>query len=349
MNDLCSGSLLRVLVSTFTLKIDSESLFEALNTLSTLTYKQPNLKMAACGICAKPISSKQLKLSCSECKKQFHGTCVNMSKADVEYLASIESLWRCQPCTTTRRQSMRLDAQASGSNFTLDDVMKAIKSIEDGQKQVIRDFNEANELLSNRIEDMNSVMKEQAKKISEFLDQVVAFKTENEILKKKVFQLEDELDEAQQYSRRNCVEVHGLAVEDDNVMGAVKDVGIALGMNIEESMIDTCHTIGKKPGVAGPPAIIIKFVRRMDAEKMLAKRREKRQLSTRHLNIPTDTPIYINESLTQKRRLLLSRARAAKREKNYKWAWVRSGKVYMRKDDHAPVKNVKCLADLESL
>lgn len=345
MNILCCGSLLYLLLSGIILKLCVLRLSEVLKTVST----KPNLKMSICNVCVKVINNKQLKVTCGECKTLFHGSCANMSKADIEYLTSIDSIWRCQPCSSTRRQSMRLEAQSSDGNLTLEDVMIAIKGIEAGQKQVTKDFNAANELLNTRVQDISRAMDEQTNKISQFLEKVVALTAENEALKKKVVQLEDELDEAQQYSRRNCVEVHGLEVKDNNVLEAVKDVGVALGMHIEDSMIDACHTIGKRSENAGPPTIIIKFLRRMDAEMMLKKRREKRQLSTRHLNKPTDTPIYINESLTQKRRILLSRARIAKRDKNYKWVWVRSGKVYMRKEDQGPVKHVKCLADLDSL
>lgn len=345
MNVFCSGSLFNKQGSIIKLKLSSETRPEALKSVSTI----PNLKMATCGICVKAISGKQIKVTCNECKKHFHGTCANMSKADIEYLVSIDSIWRCQPCTTARRQSMRLETQSTDGNLTLEDVMKAIKRIEDGQKQVITDFNAANELLSARIEDNTTIIREQTVKINQFLEQIVALKTENDTLKKKVLQLEDELDEAQQYSRRNCVEIHGLDVEGGDVLKAVKDVGQALGMCIEDSMVDACHTLGKRSDAAGPPAIIVKFVRRLDAEDMLAKRRVKRQLSTRHLNKNTDTPIYINESLTQKRRILLSRARAAKKEKNFKWVWVRGGKVFMRKEDDGPVKYVKCLADLDNL
>ncbi|KAG8334258.1 hypothetical protein J6590_094621 [Homalodisca vitripennis] len=53
----------------------------------------------------------------------------------------------------------------------------------------------------------------------------------------------------------------------------VRDVGNALGMKIEESMIEACHLLDKIPDFSGPTNIIVKFIRRLDAEAMLAKRR----------------------------------------------------------------------------
>ncbi|KAG8273356.1 hypothetical protein J6590_023868 [Homalodisca vitripennis] len=90
-----------------------------------------------------------------------------------------------------------------------------------------------------------------------------------------------------------------------------------------EPMIDACHTLGKKVNTKDTPGIIVKFVRRVDAEALLKKRREKRDFSTRHLNLASDNPIYINESLSPTRRRLLGMARQVRRERGYKWLWVR--------------------------
>ncbi|KAG8306560.1 hypothetical protein J6590_044540 [Homalodisca vitripennis] len=118
------------------------------------------------------------------------------------------------------------------------------------------------------------------------------------ILKDRNQVLEDKLDE--------------MTIKDDVVMQAVKDVGSALGFRIQDTMIDACHTLGKKPNSKDPPGIIAKFVKRMDADTLLAKRRVKKDLSTRHLNLPTDSPVYLNESLTPMRRKLLAMARDEK-------------------------------------
>jgi hypothetical protein len=91
--------------------------------------------------------------------------------------------------------------------------------------------------------------------------------TIEDLTKERVEQLEQRLDDAEQYSRRNCVEIHGVPVSGGDVLTTVKNVGM--------SMIDACHTLGTKPSTSGPPGIIVKFVRRMDAEKLLSKRRDK--------------------------------------------------------------------------
>ncbi|KAG8266281.1 hypothetical protein J6590_075753 [Homalodisca vitripennis] len=57
--------------------------------------------------------------------------------------------------------------------------------------------------------------------------------------------------------------------------------------------------------------------------KLLARRKVKRDFSTRHLQgYNTDQQIYINPSLTPVRRVLLAKARRLRFDFNYKFVWV---------------------------
>lgn len=132
------------------------------------------------------------------------------------------------------------------------------------------------------------------------------------------------------------------------MLSVVKEVGKALDMDISDSMVDACHRLGKRED-GSAPGIIVKFVRRMDKEEMMRKRRVKRTLSTRHLGRADDRPIYINESLTPARRRLLSLARTAQKEKHYKFLWIRNGKIFLRKDENSGVCVVSSDEDISKL
>lgn len=303
-------------------------------------------KMAMCGVCNKSLTVKQIKVSCCDCNKDFHGTCVKCSKADIEQLTSAGLAWRCEQCSEERRSSIKFDLQATEGNVTLQDIMNAITKLSGEQKQSIVDFNYSYEQLNQQLVDNTKALQEQTEKVIKYLEIVENLTTENKKLKEKIQQLEERIDDDEQYARRNCVEIQGVPVKDNNVVGTVIHVGKALGMDIEETMIDACHTLGKRPNSQGPPGIIVKFVRRMDADLLLAKKRGKRDFSTRHLNLASDNPIYVNESLTAERRRLFALAREAKRKNNYKWIWVRGGKIFLRKEDNGPVIVITRQSDL---
>lgn len=307
--------------------------------------------MASCGICVKVINAKQLKLACSDCARDFHGTCLKMSKADVECITADGMIWRCQTCAETRRKSLRFESDAEEGKLTLDDLMKKINEIVDNQKKQEKNFNASYEAIHEKLEENINCVKEQSKSLDKCLKIIDQLVEENTRLNKRVLDLEKRVDDMEQYSRSNAVEIHGIPMErNEDVLSVVKEVGRALDMNIAGEMIDACHRLGKKLGSNDtPPGIIVKFVRRFDKEELLRKRRVKSSLSTRHMNMSVDRPVYINEALSPARRRLFAAARQIKREKHYKFLWVRGGKIFLRKEESAEVFLIMCQADLEKL
>lgn len=307
--------------------------------------------MSSCGVCVKAISSKHVKLECSDCEREFHGSCLKMSKADVECITADGMVWRCKPCSETRRKSLRFESDAEQGKLTLDDLMNKISEVVENQKKQEIGFNKSYEAINEKLEENMKIVKEQNTTMEKSLTIINQLMEENKKLHKKVAELEKRCDEMEQYSRANAVEIHGIPVKlTEDVVSIVEEVGKALDVPITPSMIDACHRLGKGNGPNNsPPGIIVKFVRRFDKEELMRKRRVKRDLSTRHLNLPMDQPIYINEALTMTRRRLFAAARQAKREKHYKYLWVRGGKIFLRKEESAPVIVVTCQADLDNL
>lgn len=308
--------------------------------------------MSKCGVCTTKISASKLRLDCADCKNEFHASCFKMSKADIECITADGLVWRCPTCSSMRRKSMRFESDAAAGNLTLDDLMKAVNEITNLQKKSEKDTNTAYETLNEKIDGNTKVLYEQNVKMDAYLKTIETLVAENTELKKKIVSLENRVEDMEQYSRNNCVEIHGIPQEPtENVVHVVKEVGKALDMNINDEMIDACHRLKKRPGAGNhqPPGIVVKFVRRIDKEEMLKKRRIKHNFSTRHMNLTMDLPVYINESLSPARRRLFVLAREVKRSKNFKYLWVRGGKVFLRREDGAPVIHVTCQADLSKL
>lgn len=305
--------------------------------------------MVNCGVCIKVITSKVLKLVCNDCSGEFHAACLKMSKADVECITADEMVWRCASCATKRRKSMRLDSSVDEGNVTLDDLMTAIKEIRNSQDSFERNYNTSSETINTKLDENTKAIKLQSEQYEKCMKVMEELLSENKQLKEKVKKLEERLEDVEQYSRSNSLEIHGIPVDNnENVLQVVKEVGRALDMDISDTMVDACHRLGNKQN-NNPPGIIVKFVRRIDKEEFIRRRRVKRTLSTRHINRPDDRPIYVNESLTPARRRLLAMARTARNEKNYKFLWVRNGKIYLRKEENAPVKHVTNQEDISKL
>lgn len=242
---------------------------------------------------------------------------------------------------------MRFEREVTEGKLSLEDVMKVVTEIRDTQKSYEKGVNDAFVSLESQLVENTKALNTQNEHNEKLNKLIESLTSENNQLKKKVKELEQRLEDMEQYSRSNCVEVQGIPYTPaEDVLSIVKEVGLALDLPISDTMVDACHRLGKQTG-DNPPGIIVKFVRRIDKEEFLKKRRVKRTLSTRHIGRTEDRPIYVNESLSPARRRLHAIARRFQKEKNYKFLWMINGKIFLRKEQNAPVKVVTSPEDLQ--
>jgi pimeloyl-CoA synthetase len=229
-------------------------------------------------------------------------------------------------------------------------IINLLEEAKEERKRLEVDLNNSLEFVHNRLDDNAKILQDNSDKLSEYLTMIDVLRQENINLKARVSELEKRLDDHEQSTRVNDLEIHGIPQEsNETVLEVVKRVGDALGVVITDDMVDSCHRIGKKQEGGRPRGIVVKFVRRQMKEEILQKRRVKRTLSTRHLGLATDTPIYVNESLCPGRRRLFAAARVAKKEKGYKYLWIRNGSILMRRKENDPIISLKSVNDLEKL
>ncbi|XP_046662777.1 uncharacterized protein LOC124355659 [Homalodisca vitripennis] len=219
-------------------------------------------------------------------------------------------------------------------------------------KNTETNLNKSIELCFEELKDTNNLVSKQSEEVASLVELVNTLRTENLELKKKVASLECRMDDVEQYSRRETIEIHGVPVQPgEQVLEVVKSVGRALDITIEDSMVSACHRLRVKEESGRPPGIIVNMTSRMDSEAVLQRRRVKRNFSTHHIGLTSTpaSPIYINESLSPGRRRLLNAARVKKKEKLYTYLWIRGGKILMRKADGKKVKVITSFDDLAKL
>lgn len=305
--------------------------------------------MADCSICLKSLRNVKAKVSCVDCGSVFHGKCVNMSAEDINFLLAETEVWRCDPCSKSRRKSMVLESK---SDVSFDDIFSLITELRADFKRVEANLGASLNSCHEELAETKQIVNKQREELAAWMRTVEELRTENCTLRKQVAVLESRVDESEQYSRRNTLEIHGVPVQKgESVVSLVKAVGRALDYPVEDSMIDACHRLRVREGSGKPPGIIIRMVRRMDADALLQKRRVKRNLNTSDIGLTTTSAdaVYVNESLTPARRRLLHLARQAKNEKGYAFLWIRGGKILLRKDQGAKVIVVSHLEDLKNL
>ena len=102
-----------------------------------------------------------------------------------------------------------------------------IKHIVDG---VLKGFNEKNEALNVRIDDLKTENK--------------SLKKDNETLNSRVSKLETEAETAKQYSRRNCLRISGYEEKvNENTDTIILDITNKLNIDLNINKIDRSHRV----------------------------------------------------------------------------------------------------------
>lgn len=187
----------------------------------------------------------------------------------------------------------------------LDDKLKPIMSTMEGLKESVH-------FISDKFDTITKNFDELEKRFS-------ATELENKHLKAEVLRLSSivehhsvQINDIEQYSRRDCVEIAGVPEgEQENTNELVMKIGNLIGVNINESDISVSHRLPKpsyssraREGMPGfntnHPKIIVKFVRRVTKEQFYRARKHLKDKSTRDIGFSTASvnKIFISESLT---------------------------------------------------
>ena len=164
----------------------------------------------------------------------------------------------------------------------------------------------------------------------------------------------DEQDDLQQYIRRDCVEIIGVPTPqvDDPKQIAV-EIGHLMGVEIEKQHISTAHRL--PPTRKVKDRLIVKFVHRdiRDAfynqrSKLMGKKSNDLPLLNREYenNNHQSNSIFINESLTARRRKLFGRINDFKKTERWKYIWTMNGKIMLRETDSSRALSLHMLKTL---
>lgn len=165
--------------------------------------------------------------------------------------------------------------------------------------------------------------------IAEVMETQVEASNEVHELRQQVFEIQQEIIDMKQYSRRNNLEIKGAPLAADECL---PDVMLTIANRLKSSLrvedIDVIQRVPTKD--RNRPNNVVKFLSRKTRDELLVKAKKQR-LTGSVLRFDADEPVYINEHLCPKYTVLLGKAIQTKRDKNWKIAWMSQGTVLMRK------------------
>ena len=191
----------------------------------------------------------------------------------------------------------------------------------------IRTLQTSNTKLKSDFEDICSINDKLAQRVSSS--------------ERKIIKLETELNNLNQYGRRNNIEIDGIPtnIKGDELETKVVEILKEIDVSLERKGIEACHRLPSKSTVH-PPRTIIRVVNRRTCEKAL---RNKKKLHTdqadrkKRLNI--GGRLYINESLCPAYRRLHFMCKSLHQKNLINKFWVYNATVhYMTVDEEDVVR-----------
>lgn len=220
-------------------------------------------------------------------------------------------------------------------------------------------FNEINQI-KDSLNFINNQYEELKNELQGKLTQIKELKNENENLKSTVKDLNSRLCIMEQHSRMSNLEIQCLPEHKaENLPNIIQQIGKATGSNITDADIHKCTRIAKlNPENTRPRSVIVKFSSPRIRDTFLAgvlkfnKKNKEDKLNTSHIGIGGDKrPIYVVDHLTPELKKIHAFARLTAKKLNYKFVWIKNGRVFLRKSDdseHIAVRNIEQLEHLTS-
>lgn len=197
-------------------------------------------------------------------------------------------------------------------------------------KEIIRDISQEFDLLSSKIAVNTNVLE--------------VLKEDRDKMAVKVRNLEIELEDAQNYSRRNCLLIHGVKEErgEKTDTKVLEIINKQLGVDITVNDIDRSHRIGKPDTNKKPKTrnnkektrpIIVKFVSYRERSNVFYNKRKLK-----------GEPISISESLTPTRYKLYQKCMTTFGKGN---VWTIDGRIHAIDRDESTAEHVKIIITSE--
>ena len=220
-------------------------------------------------------------------------------------------------------------------------------------KEKVHESLMSNDFINAKFEENKKVNEEVLKKLNEITTQNQKLIEKNEHLEKQIeiekeerIKLEERiyaiLNPIELKKRSKNLEIHGLPEDEkENCQDAV--TLFLQKVTPKPLAVEQCYRSGKRfklNGEKNTRPIVVKFKNQEDRDTALASRN----------NLVTENQkLYLNVNLPPYLKMLRGKANALRKQKGYKYLWMKDGNFLLRKNEGANVIVINKLSDLEKI
>lgn len=305
-----------------------------------------------CLACTEALPHDGAMMICLDCNYGYHlGSCSGVTEnAYRKKGASTKKTWICPTCKISKERGGQASQQKPGEP----DIRTALSEITKKLTELACIKEKVETLLSMKstVDNIESSVKLMSAKYDDVLDKMKEQDKEILTLKKKVEQVErrtndgevkalrKQVNELEQYGRRQNMEIRGLQQTDnENLLSELNTLAHELQLTeLSQADLDGLHRLPKKPGKPAP--VLIRFTSRATRDKWFEKRRELQRVKP---------DIIFLDNLTAQNKRLLWMAKTKAREEGFQFAWQKNGKILVRRGPGEPAIRIESEDDLEKV
>lgn len=306
---------------------------------------------AICFSCSEPLPDDGTMMTCTDCRYSYHlGSCSGVLESTYKSKGAKRKNWKCPTCVTVKsrgnqasvkqKHDLDIGAELEAINRKLSELMSIKEKVDSllSIKETVDKMEHSVEMLSEKYDDVLSQLKRQDRDITSLRKRVEEL--ENSDSAKEIKNLKKEVNELEQYGRRQNLEVHGIPQsENENLLTKLNDVAVKLSLaQLTERDVEAIHRLPSKPDKI--PVVLVRFSSRGTKETWLSKKREIRE--ARH-------QVYFHENLTRQNKKLLWMAKTKAEEMHFRFVWTANGKLFARKRPGDRVIKIECEDDLAKM
>ncbi|XP_063380275.1 uncharacterized protein LOC134669308 [Cydia fagiglandana] len=179
----------------------------------------------------------------------------------------------------------------------------------------------------------------------------------NHFLQQRVSELEEQLNNQEQISTQNEIEIMGVNESpQENPVHLALCVAAKIGLALKEEDVDSVTRVGfrRKPndshdsGNTRPRPLVVRLLRRTKRNAFLQAGKSRHNITSADIQVAgPPQKLFFNERLTKSNRLLFRAARTRSRQSGYKFCWTKHGSIFIRKQEGNAAIRIRRVADLD--
>lgn len=293
------------------------------------------IRKKKCSHCKKTVNCS---VDCVTCGSNYHPSCAAQAR-----VINKENKVNC--CKTNTKSEV---SSEKNIEFLYEMEEKKVKAL---VRELLSEYlNPLKETLQEEmgeirksIQYMSDSFEDQRTTIKRMFSEIKELKEENHSLKIKVRALEDKQNANEQKDKENNVIVVGIPKQAEETKQVINKVIKALKVEITESDIKEVYPISNKE--AAP--ILIKLESYEAKLKIYKRIKQTKGLKVNECGLKgPHKNIFFNDDLTRYNQDLFRKARDLKRNKNIQAAFIKNGKIFIKKTEDDPPVRIRSETDL---